>query len=246
MEKRKKSRRRKLFIWLLIDLVVAAALILLLLHKPAGYRPVRPPAGADPNERRVHRYITHELGRTFYNGAQEQRPFDLTVLENRLNEAVAQAGWFEDSAGIRLSAPAIAFTPGRMILMGTADVEGAGFVITVEIGPQMAEDGRLNLVLEKVKVGVMNVTPLARIMGRKMYRDRIAAGDVDTDDWRTKIAASLFNGEPFEPILPVEDKWVRLKGLDIIAGSVEMLAFSATSTTANWSCVSLPTTALEM
>lgn len=218
MEKRKKSRRRKLFLWLLIDLAVAAALILLLLHKPAGYRPVRPLAGVDPNEQQVPRYITHELGRTFYNGAQEQQPFEMIVLENRLNEAVAQAGWLQESAGIGLSGPAIAFTPGRMVLMGTADVEGAGFVITVEIGPRMTEDGRLNLVLEKVKVGVMNVTPLARIMGRKMYRDRIAAGDVDTDDWRTKIAASLLNGEPVEPVLPVEDKWVRLKGLEIIAG----------------------------
>jgi len=218
VEKRKKSRRRKLFIWLLIDLAVAAALILLLLHKPAGYRPVMPPAGADPNEQRVPRYLTHELGNTLYNGAQKQQPFEMIVLENRLNEAVAQAGWLQESAGIRLSGPAIAFTPGRTVLMGTADVEGAGFVITVEIRPQMAEDGRLNLVLEKVKVGVMNLTPLARIMGRKMYRDRMAAGDVDTDDWRTKIAASLLNGEPFDPILPVEDKWVRLKGLDIIAG----------------------------
>ncbi|MEN6424902.1 MAG: hypothetical protein ABFE13_06045 [Phycisphaerales bacterium] len=218
MEKRKKSRRRKLIIWLLIDLVVAALVISLLLHKPAGYRPVMPPAGADPNERRVPRYLTHDLGNTLYNGAQRQQPFEMIVLGNRLNEAIAQAGWLQESAGIKLSAPAIAFTSERVVLMGTADLEGAGFVITVEIDPQIAQDGRLNLRIEKVKIGVMNVTWLARKMGKKMYRERVAAGGVDPDDWRTKIAASLLNDEPLEPVLPLEDKWIRLKGLDVIEG----------------------------
>lgn len=218
VEKPKKSRRKKLIIWLAIDVVVVVVLLSLLLHKPARYHPVMPPAGADPNEQRVHRYLTHDLGNKLYNGAQNQQPFELLVLEDRLNEALAQAGWLQESAGIELSAPAVAFVAGRLILMGTAHVEGAGFVITIEINPQIAEDGRLNLTLERIKVGAINVTPLARVMGRKMYRERLEAGDVDTEDWRTKIAASLFNDEPFEPILLIEDKWVRLQSVDLREG----------------------------
>ncbi len=222
MEKPKKSRRKKLAMWLAIDLVVAAVVLSLLHYRPALYHPVMPPAGADPNEQRVHRYLTHDLGNTLYNGAQRQRPFEMVVLDQPLNEAIAQAGWLQESAGIRLSAPAIAFTPGRVILMGMADLQGAGFVITVEISPRIVEDGRLDLTLEKVKVGAMNVTPLARMTAKKMYRERVGAGGADTDDWRTKIAASLFNEEPFEPVLPVEDKWIRLQGVDIKQG--ELLA----------------------
>jgi len=220
VEKRKKSKRRKLLIWLAIDVVVVVIVFSLLHHKPAGYHPVTPPAGADPNEQRVHRYLTHDLGNKLYNGAQEQRPFEMVVLEDRLNEAISQAGWLQESAGIRLSAPAIAFTQGRVILMGTADVQGADFVVTVEISPQFTEDGRLNLVLEKVKVGVMNVTWPAQMMGRKMYQQRIAEGMVDSDDWRTKIAASLFNDEPFEPVLLLEDKWIRLERVDVRPGEL--------------------------
>jgi hypothetical protein len=220
VEKPKKSRRRKLIIWLCVDLAVAAVVISLLLYKPAQYHPVMPPAATDPNGQRVHRYLTHDLANTLYNGAQERRPFNMEVLDQRLNEAIAQTEWLQQSGGIQLSAPAVGFTPGRVLLMGTADIEGAGFVVTVEIDPQIMEDGRLNLVVEKVKVGAMNITLLAKMMARKMYRERVEAGDIDTEDWRTKIAASLLNGEPFEPVFLVEDKWVRLQSLDSTQGKL--------------------------
>jgi hypothetical protein len=220
VKKPKKSRRKKLLIWLAIDVAAAVIIVSLLHHRPAGYHPVLPPAGADPNEQRVHRYLTHDLGNKLYNGAQRQQPFELTVLEDRLNEALAQAGWLQESAGIQLSAPAIAFKPGRVVLMGTADVQGAGFVVTIELGPQIMEDGRLNLVVEKVKVGAMNITWPAQIMGSKMYRQRLDAGEVDPEDWRTKIAASLFAKEPFDPVLLLEDKWIRLERMDVRQGEL--------------------------
>lgn len=220
MEKPKKSRRRKLLLWLLIDLVVAAVVFLLLLYKPAGYQPVMPAANADPNGQRVHPYLSHELMPALYNGTQDRRPFEMVVLDKGLNEAVARARWPQQSGGISLSAPAMAFEPGRVVLMGTADIEGAKFVVTVEIGPQMTQEGRLNLVVEKVKIGAMNITPLAKIMARKMYKEQIETGGVDLEDWRTKIAASLLNEESFEPVFPVDDKWVRLTGFDITQGKL--------------------------
>lgn len=220
MEKPKKPRRKKLMIWLGVDLVVAAIVICLLLYKPAQYHPVMSPAATDPNGQRVHPYLSHELMPTLYNNAQDREPFEMEVLDQRLNEAIAQTGWLQESGGIKLSAPAVAFTPGRVVLMGTADIEGAGFVVTVEIGPQILKDGRLNLVVEKVRIGVMNITPLAKMMGKKMYRERVEAGGVDIDDWRTKIAASLLSEEPFEPVFPVDDKQIRLTGFDITRGKL--------------------------
>jgi hypothetical protein len=218
--KPKKSRRKKLIIWLFIDLVVAAFVFSLLLYKPARYHPVTPPAADDPNGQRVHPYLTHDLGNTLYNGAQDRRPFEMEVIDKKLNEAIAQTGWRQKSGGITLSAPELVFTPGRIILMGMADIEGAGFVVTIEIGPKILEDGRLNLVVEKVKIGVMNITPLARMMARRKYQEQVDAGGVDMEDWRTKLAASLLVGEPFEPVFLVEDKWVRLTGIDIAEGKM--------------------------
>jgi len=220
VEKPKKSRRKKLIIWLCVDLTVAAAVISLLLYKPAQYHPVLPPADTDPNGQRVHPYVSHDLMPALYNGAQERRPFEMEVIEQKFNEALAQTGWLQQSGGIQLSAPAVAFTPGRAVLMGTADIEGADFVVTIAIAPHILEDGRLNLLVEKVKVGAMNITPLAKMMARKMYQERIESGGIDTEHWGTRIAASLLAEEPFDPVFLVDGKRVRLKSLDIGQGKL--------------------------
>jgi hypothetical protein len=142
----------------------------------------------------------------------------MVVLDKALNQAIAQLHWPQMSGGVTLSAPQVFFAPGRIILMGTTQVEGADFVLTLEFGPRLDDHGHLNLLVEKVKVGAMNVTPLAKMMAKRMYKERIESANVDMQDLRTKIAASLFNEEPFEPIVKVEDKWVRLKGFDLTDG----------------------------
>lgn len=220
MVKSKKSRRKKLILWLCIDLVVAAVIISLLLYTPSQYHPVTPPADDDPNGRRVHPYITHELMPALYNNAQDRKPFEMEVLDTGLNEALAQMRWTQESGGIKLSSPAIAFTRGRIVLMGAADIEGADLIVTVEIDPKILEDGRLNLVVENVRIGVLPITWPAKKMARKMYREQVEAGGVDMQDWRTKIVASLLNEEPFEPVFPVDDRRVRLTGIDVAEGKM--------------------------
>jgi hypothetical protein len=92
---------------------------------------------------------------------------------------------------------------------GTATVEGAELVITIELGPRMDDQGSLNLCVDKVKVGAIPVTLVVKPMAKKMYRERIASTPIDMQDWRTKVVASLLNEESFES--RVEDKWVRLE-----------------------------------
>jgi len=53
-----------------------------------------------------------------------------------------------------------------------------------------------------------------------MYREQVAGGGIDRQDWRTKIVASLLIEEPFEPVFPVDDKWVRLTGIDVAEGKL--------------------------
>jgi hypothetical protein len=71
-----------------------------------------------------------------------------------------------------------------------------------------------------VKVGAVNITPLARVIGRRMYAERLAAKGIDTKDLRAQIAASLLNDEGFEPVIKIEDREVRVE--EVVIGQEKM------------------------
>lgn len=223
---RRKERYKKLIRWLLIDLAVAATILALLLYKPSRYDPLEMEL-ADHRPGQVSPYLTR-LSSEYYNGAQRRTPFELVVTEKEINQAITGSGWPIESGGIWFSSPAVLFAPDGIMLMGTANLKGAELVITIVIEPEVNEQGRLNLQVAKVKIGAMNITPLAKMIARKMYAERLAAVPVDTEDWRTKIAGALLNDEPFDPIFPAEDKNVRLERVTLRQGELVLRLVPAT------------------
>ena len=210
---RKKARYKKLICWLLVDLTVAAVIFALLLYTPGLYNP----AGNDPasyKKGQVHPYLMH-LSSELYNGAQRGEPFELVITQKEINEIITWSKWPKMSEGILLYAPAVLFVPGSIVLMVTADIKGMEFVVTIAVEPRVDEQGLLNLQVAKVKIGVMSITPIAKMMAKKMYAQRLATVPVDTEALTTKIAGALLNDEPFEPVFRVENKKVRVEKITI-------------------------------
>jgi len=145
-------------------------------------------------------------------------PFELEVIEQGINQTITR--WSAESEGILFTAPELLFLPGSIVFMGMADVKSAQFVVTIAIEPNTDEKGMLNLQVAKVKIGAMNITPLAKMIAKKMYQERIATVPIDTQDLRSQIAASLLNGEPFDPIFNVDHKKVRLDGITVKQGKL--------------------------
>jgi hypothetical protein len=211
---RRKRRIKKLICWLCVDLVVAVFILALLLHKPGSYDP------ADPNSAGLERgqvspYLTHELSPQFYNGTQRGEPFDLMITQKGINEIVAGWGWPRMSEGVMLYAPAVIFVPGSVVLMGTANVKGVEFIVTIVLKPSIDERGFSHLLVAEVKVGAMNITWLAKPMARKMYAQRAASLPADAKSFYGKIAASVLNDEPFEPVFEVDDRRVRVEAITV-------------------------------
>ena len=210
MKARKKRKFKKLY-WLLLGLAAApVSLVLLLLYKPARYDP---PDFAPTNE--VSPYLTHEFLPQLYNGVQRGEPFDLPVSQKGINDIVTRSKWPKDFDGIWVSAPAVLFVPDSIVLMAAANIKGVEFIVTIVAEPGVDEQGLLNLRVAKVKVGAMNITILARVMARRIYAQQLATTPLNTQDWRAKIAGSLLNDEPFEPVFEVEDKKLRVKKITI-------------------------------
>jgi hypothetical protein len=205
--KKLKVRRKKKFkkrYWLLIDLALAIIILYLLFYKPARYKPLDiDPAGN--NQDQISPYLSNVLLPQLHNGAQRQEPFDLVVIQKGINEAIARLQWPKESNGVLLSAPTVFFVPENIVLMGTASIKGAELVVTIVTKPTLDEKGLLNLRVEKIKIGAMNITPLARLLAKRMYAERVESVPVDLQNLRAKIAASLLNEEPFEPVINVND-----------------------------------------
>ena len=224
----KKSKLKKLAWWLAIDLVVAVLIIALLLYRPGRYNPLSP-AGFRPGQ--VSPYLTHQIGPQIYNKAQLGKPFQLTIAQAAVNDIIARANWVHYYDGVMLHSPALVFEPGAVVLMATAEVKGMELVVSVELRPELNSEGLLNLHVASMKVGAVNVTPLARSMARKSYAEQLGDVAVDPEAWENKVISSLINDEPFEPVfefaLPPDGKAVRLRvaGVSVNKGKlvVELL-----------------------
>ena len=100
--------------------------------------------------------------------------------------------------------------------MGTVAAAGREFVVTVAAEPTLSQTGLLNLNVTKVKVGTVNITPIARIIAGTIYQKRLQTRPLNKDDVRAKIWASLIDNEPFDPVFKIKDAFqeyrkVRLK-----------------------------------
>ena len=188
--------------------------VLLLFYRPSYYsRPESVAASSEDGE--VSPYITHVLSTQLYNGAQRGEDFDLVVEQEPLNEAIGQGQWPKESDGIRFLRPSVYFVPDKIVLVGTVVVGGAELVVTIVGRVVMNEEGLLSLTAEKVQVGAVNVTFLAKVIGERIYRKESGGGSSNPESMEAKIVGSLLGNEPFEPRFEIEDRTVRIRKISI-------------------------------
>jgi hypothetical protein len=205
-----KKRRRRLIIWFAVDIAIAVIFFTLLLYTPGRYNPPKP---ADNNE--VSQYLTHELLADLYNNAQYDEPFELVIEQAGINDAIARANWPVEFDEVLFETPQVFFVSDAIIVMEPVEIKGLEFVITARVSPLLDEQGLLYLKVDTMKVGAMNLTPIARIMGQKMYEHHMAMADINTRDLRARIAAALFAKTPFRPVLQIGRRKVQIERIDI-------------------------------
>ena len=219
LQNHRKKRRKKLIYWLIIDLSVAFIIFTLLLYRPSRYNPLDTNSDILESDE-VSPYLLQLLS-DIHNNSQLNKSFEVVITQEGLNDMITRADWPVESEGVLLYAPAAVFNPDIIILMGTADFQGIEFVITIELMLIIDKQGLLNINIPKIKVGAVNITPLAKIVAKKMYAERLASiEDINIYDLRTKIAASLLNEEPFEPTFEIENDTIRLKKITIEEGKL--------------------------
>jgi uncharacterized protein YpmS len=224
-EPKRKSRSRKTLkrlIWPAISLTLSIIIVLLLLYKPAGYISADE-AVAVGGDKQLSQEVTNRLLPEFYNGIQQSESFEMIISENEINELISHAKWPKYSEGFIFYTPKTSLSVGKIGLMCTIlqfglDVE---LVVTVEMEPSLDENGLLNINVTELKVGAVNITPLAAFLGKRMYQEQ-KPDYIDQEDWRGKIAASIFENSAFEPVFWAKGRWVKVEELDIEQGLLKI------------------------
>ena len=197
----------------------------MLFYRPAYYKPQ-----LVTEDRQLSPYLTHQLIPQFYNGVQLQEPFDLVITQQGINEIARHLPLPEESRRLNLTSPTVYFASDRIVIAAVASIYGARFIITFEVAPSFDANGMLSVNMGKVKIGAMNVTIPARIIGRKMYGDHFDHDGIDPNDIRALLAASFFDGQPFDPVFDIDGKRVRLTGISTTPGQLN-LRFTPVSNT---------------
>ena len=216
--RKKRRRRRVLLLWILADVIVVIVILALLFHNPAGYRPNKQITG-EGEYRVVPRYWTY-LSSQIYNQAQLGMPFTITLDQERVNEAIAQAKWPQRSDQVALYAPTATFANNQLTLMGPVEVSGTDLVITTVLIPIIDANGLAQLDIDVIRIGALNVTPVAKLMIRKAYQEQVQYMLHDQERIENKILASLLANTAFDPIITIRNidrrvVDVRIEGVEL-------------------------------
>ncbi len=210
---KKTKLKKRVYLLLAVLAVVSAVLIVvftLLLHRPAYYQPLDL-----AHSKEVSLYLTNELLPELYNGAQRQEPFNLEVTQNGINDIVARLEWPKKFGSIEFSAPMVLFLPNSIILMGTLFPDGSELVVTIAAEPKLDAAGLLNLQVANVKIGAVDITPLAGLLAERIYKQQFATKGIDTKNLWAQVMQSLLHGKAFEPVFKIADKKVRVEKIII-------------------------------
>jgi len=219
LQNRKKKRLKKLICWLAIDLSVAFIIFALLLYKPGKYNPE-----LDESEEISSSLL--KLYSVINDKSQLKEPFEIVIDQKTLNDLINLADWPMESEGVLLYSPAAVIDPNVIILMGTAKLQSMEFIITIELQANINEQGLMNIDVQKVKVGAVNVTPLAKITAQQMYKQKLAEmGDVDLYTWQAKLVASILTDEPVEPLFDIDRQAIKVKNILIEEGKMTLQLF---------------------
>jgi hypothetical protein len=213
------SRLKK---YLLLTAAILTALLVLALvsiaHKPGRYAPVK---GANQNQ--ISPYLTNNLLPTIYNNAQLDKPFEVVITQQGLNDIIARTPQPITLNDVTLLDPQVILIPGQIILMATVEAAPVNPVVTIELNPVINQQGQLTLHICRVTLGAVNITTMAKLIGDKAYTDFLSSTGMEQDNIAAQICRSLLKDEPFEPVFELAGKNLRVSKLDISAEKITAL-----------------------
>lgn len=206
-----------------VSVLIAVALLILLLmltKTPSQYQPLE---STDTGQ--VHKYLTHYLAPQFHNEIQLDEPFEVIVPQKELNEMIVDRAtldidWPVKLDSLTISAPAIVFSKDTILIMGRVGIGPVSVVVSALAQPELDDNGMLWLNVRRVTVGTLNVTPLASVLARGVFKEQIER--YPEQDWIKGLASACLANEPYEPVFDAYESKIRLISVQIEEGRLTL------------------------
>lgn len=197
-----------------VGLLTAAGLglILLLTVNRESYNPVQP-----ENPREVSPYLTHKLGPDFYDKVQLDQPFELLVEQEGINDILSRYPWPVQIDDFSIYIPMLTITPEVTTLMAQVNYRGLSSILSIYAKPYLDSNGKLNLNIQSVYLGLVPITPLARKIAEKFVRENF-----DPNDLLESVNYAIISNQPFDPVLRIFDKSARITQLTLESGKARL------------------------
>jgi len=228
----KPSRKKRILIYSVLALLVIAVILGLystvlykkLLQNPFGFQPQ-----ANEPQDQISKYLTHYISPQVYNGIQLGEPFEIQILDSGINQIIAATYWPKGYDKYEFSMPRVYFRPGCFEVVSAVKVgEDIELFISIINAPAIDQNGKIALPIKQVQIGTVDVTTLALLMAKNYYTKNIEPKIKTKDKWKIQLAQSILEGEGFEPVFKIEDKYVRLQNITFHQGVANVLLMPIT------------------
>lgn len=245
-------KARKLIKWSLIIVVLAAALGAIVLYRcsmavPEAYQP--PELSNDQREEVARRFMLKI--QEFGNFTQKNEPFDWTISQEEINDALAsldeiaattaqegkspEVRRMMDKVGV--SAPAVSLRKGLLTLM--LHSRDLGKVVSADLAMTMTPDHAMRVQLAGARVGYVPVPESVVQKGMEKLKAGLAHKNAQTRPSSQMLYAGLsyddisgimgqvltaINGEPMstEHTWPINKRHFRIEGVNIAGGNMTL------------------------
>ncbi len=191
--------------------VVFLFILMLLKNQPASFK--QPQVITDDI---VSPYLTHKVMTVLYEMLQKKGQSELVLTEAGLQDIISRESWPKPCGPFELHCPQIVLRKNRITLMARAKAV-VETIVTVVIEPRNIESDRMVLHLDTVRLGSLPITAIAKSIARKELKKEFERQQIEPSDWQAKLAASLLDDQPIEPVFYMVLAEMRINRIDIQA-----------------------------
>ena len=224
----KKASTRNFWFWGLGAVIIGTliGICFLVWYTPKAYK-----SAEVANTEQTSVYLTHELGPNFFNNIQQEKPFELIIPQDELNNIFTQEFGTETFGDASFSNPHVTFSDKSILLMVTLTYNEVSSVLSINALPVIDNEGKIDLNIQFIRLGMLPVETLVTKLAQKAFDENRSC--FEDDPKAAENIQAIIQKKPFDPIFlfSIEDRQyqVRITDFHITQGSLKLTLQSKTT-----------------